>query len=373
MRLGNALRFSDERDYWTIASHLTEQGMYSLDGLRPTAYRPPGYPLWLALLQRLGGGVQAARILNYILLAGTVLLLFALLRHVHSERAGAIAALLVCVYPVLFYTAGTLYPQTLIGFLLVAWVYLLFVNLNLPRAALAGILMGWLVLTAPTMLFVLAAAVPWLWKRPSGVWLLLTIFLCAGACVGVWTVRNYLAFGAFIPFSTNSGINLLLGNSPKATAWSGVNTDISAYAERARGLSEWQRDAFYRREAVRFIVENKDRAFMLYLHKLMHHFHFRNRLATRAESSPLRDWLMLVTYYPLLALALLRLALRRRYPLSPLEMYLLALYLLEAMIQAMFFTRIRFRLPFDLLLIAVDASFLNSLIKAYAPSRRGNL
>lgn len=370
VRLGGSLRFSDERDYWAIATHLTESGMYSLDGTKPTAYRPPGYPLWLVMVRWLGGGVVVARVTNYALLAATVLLLFALLRHTHSERAGAVAALLVCCYPVLFYTAGTLYPQTLTGFLLVAFVYLLFVKPNLLRAILAGVAMGWLTLTVPTLLFVLFAAIPLLWKRSSGKLLLLTMVLPTSICIGVWTVRNYLVLRAFVPFSTNSGVNLLLGNSPKATAESGVNTDISAYAERASGLSETQRDAFYRREAVRFIMENKGKAIVLYIQKALHHFHYRNRLATRTESSPLRDLLMLVTYYPLLALALLRLAMRRRYPMSPLERYLLALYLLDALIQAVFFTRIRFRLPFDLLLIALDALFLSYLTGSVSPSSK---
>lgn len=79
---------------------------------------------------------------------------------------------------------------------------------------------------------------------------------------------------------------------------------------------------------------------------------------------------MLVTYYPLLALMLLRLMLRRRVPVSPFEGYLLALYLLGALVQAVFFTRIRFRVPFDLLLIALDALFLSYLIEPRSASRQ---
>lgn len=56
--------------------------------------------------------------------------------------------------------------------------------------------------------------------------------------------------------------------------------------------------------------------------------------------------------------------------MSPLERYLLALYLLDALIQAVFFTRIRFRLPFDLLLIALDALFLSYLTGSVSPSSK---
>jgi len=67
---------------------------------------------------------------------------------------------------------------------------------------------------------------------------------------------------------------------------------------------------------------------------------------------------MALGYGLLTSILVVRLALGRRDPLSSLEVLLLALYLGGGMAYAVYFTRIRFRLPFDWLLIVVDALFL---------------
>ena len=71
---------------------------------------------------------------------------------------------------------------------------------------------------------------------------------------------------------------------------------------------------------------------------------------------------MLFTYGPLLALLVVRLMLIRRLPLTDLEVLFLSLYLAAGMAYAIFFTRIRYRLPFDWLLIALDAIFVARVI-----------
>jgi hypothetical protein len=71
---------------------------------------------------------------------------------------------------------------------------------------------------------------------------------------------------------------------------------------------------------------------------------------------------MLLGYGLLLGILLLRFAHLRRHPLTELEVLLLALYLGGGMAYAIYFTRIRFRLPFDWLLIALDAMFIARLL-----------
>jgi hypothetical protein len=71
---------------------------------------------------------------------------------------------------------------------------------------------------------------------------------------------------------------------------------------------------------------------------------------------------MLLGYGVLTSILAVRLVLVRRDPLSSLEVLLLALYLGGAMAYALYFTRIRFRLPFDWLLVAVDALFLARVV-----------
>ena len=88
-----------------------------------------------------------------------------------------------------------------------------------------------------------------------------------------------------------------------------------------------------------------------------------------AESPLWRDLVMLVTYGFLLLLTAARLALCRRFPLDEYERLALLLYVLNGAFAAVFFTRVRFRLPFDFLLISLCALFLAQLLERRAESR----
>ncbi|WP_437669820.1 hypothetical protein [Sorangium sp. So ce131] len=385
LRLGDALRYYDEREYFKIASYLADRGEYTLNRDGPTAFRPPGYPALIAALLLSGAGVVLIRFANFVLLAGSLLLTHHLVKRAAGVRAGLIAVGLALAYPVFFYTAGTLYPQTVAAFLLVLSLALLFRGAGaadpapLPRgagrarlwsAALAGVAMGALTLVVPTFLFLLPLLFLLLWPDLRSAVVAAAALV---AVVGAWSVRNYLAFDSFVLVSSNSGLNFLLGNSEQATGGSGVNVDISHHLRdaAAAGLNEIERDAYLRSQGVRYVLENKLDALGLYFSKVLHYFAFRNQLATEGEGAGWQDLVMLATYGPLLLLFVARLALFRRFPLLPLEKRLVAIYVASAFAHAVFFSRIRFRLPLDLLLIAVDAIFLARLLGQRAPGPEG--
>jgi len=64
-------RFSDEKEYLQLSGNLLHGRGYSMDGVHPTAMRPPGYPLFLTAIEAMGGGMVAMRIVQYFLFAGT--------------------------------------------------------------------------------------------------------------------------------------------------------------------------------------------------------------------------------------------------------------------------------------------------------------
>jgi hypothetical protein len=148
--------------------------------------------------------------------------------------------------------------------------------------------------------------------------------------------------------SSNSGFNLLLGNSPGTRSNVGVNVDLSAYQSEAEGLGEIARDRYFRMKAIQFVRSNPREAAKLYCLKVLNYFNFRNELATRSEASPMRDYTMLLTYGPLLAMFCIRCVACKRWPFSAWELLLVALYLGNAIFSGVFFTRIRFRIPFDI-------------------------
>jgi hypothetical protein len=269
----------------------------------------------------------------------------------------------VLFYPLFFYTAGTLYPQMLGTFLFLAFIspLLLQDTRTTAQAIVAGVACGWLILTIPTFLFFLVATNVFLFISRKKYLTPITVFVTAVFVVGLWTFRNFVVFDSFVLISTNSGLNLLLGNSEHSTANSGVNADVSKFEHNATGMSEIERDRYFRSRAIEFIRDNPRNALMLYLKKTANFFNYRNDLFVSTESSPWRDWVMLLTFGPLLGLFVTRICLFRVFPFSELEKYLSAAYLSSAFLQAVFFTRIRFRVPFDFLLIAEVAILLSLL------------
>ena len=119
-----------------------------------------------------------------------------------------------------------------------------------------------------------------------------------------------------------------------------------------RQLDEFERDRYYRDAAFDWVGDHPGAAATLYVRKVANYFNFRNDLYVDEEASPLKDLVSALSYLPLLALLAVRLAVVRRFPLSRLEALIVALYLSNALFLALFFTRVRFRLPLDLLLIA---------------------
>ncbi len=366
--LGNTLRYPDERDDYHLAVNIATEGRFTVDGENLTAFRPPGYPGLLALLVRCGASIVHLRVLNFLAMSFGIYLLHKLMKTHSSACAASIGAVLVLCYPVLFYTAGTLYPQTISICLFLLIVTLLMRKEKRIRAyVLCGVLFGFLILAAPFFTFVLGVCAAFfvvLDGKRGAKGMAITIGVAA-LPIGVWCVRNYMVFGAFSYISCNSGLNLLFGNSPETTPNTGAWLDMSEYNREAAalGMNEVVRDAFYRSKAVEYMVDNKLRTATLYFKKLLNYFNYTNTLGEQGESSRMKDLVMLLTYGPLLALFVVRLLLVRWHKPSDLEVLFVVVYFTSALIYAAFITRIRLRLPFDVLLIGVVASFLGGVVR----------
>jgi 4-amino-4-deoxy-L-arabinose transferase-like glycosyltransferase len=380
LQLGNTLRFGDENAYYSLAKNLVTTGSFTLTPPDPTAVRPPGYPWLLAPLVHSGIHITGLRILNFVALAATVYLIYVFVGRLSSKVAGLVAAFMVCCYPVLFYTAGTLYPQT-IGTLL--FLLILFVlhraegSTNLGDYVAAGLLFGYLVLMIPSFIFCLPLVAMWMLYQDRRRHLnrMLVMTLAAALVITPWTIRNYMVFGSFVLVSTNSGVMLLAGNSPNTTPNSGITTDISEHLKyvQEKGFSEVEVNRYFTSKAMEFVKQNPVEAIKLYLLKVLNHFNYTNTLATSAEASPTKDLIMLLTYGTLLLIVLGRLSLFKRFPLSRVEMFFLTIYVANAFFLALFFTRIRYRLPFDLLLIALAAVYITYFLNRFSDrlSNRG--
>jgi hypothetical protein len=371
---GRELRYPDERQYYRLAARLTEGAGYVNDQGKPTAQWPPGYPFFLSLVFRVSGDPIAMKIANLLLLALIVLLLpkFDMTK---AAWDGILTNGQICLYPLFFYCACTLYPQILGSFILILFLFLI---TNHPPSAkrlfAAGIIFGSGVLVIPYFFSLLPIVFIWLYKqekgpifhRLRGVSVLLVGILLT---LAPWTLRNWVRFRAVVPVSTNSGINLLRGNYRAVGPNDGVTADVERFLRVDSLRTETERDALYKREALRWIRENKGPAVRLYVEKVLNYFQFRNQLRVASEDTFVRRTFLFITYYPLLILSLVRLFFRRRFPMDQTETLFYWLYFGNAFISAVFFTRIRFRVPFDFLLIAMVSTFLGRVLSDHMKKR----
>ena len=190
-------------------------------------FRPPGYTFFMAGVYRLTGGsylgLRVAQMLIGILSIG---LAFALGRRWFGARVGLIYAGLPATYWVFVYYEGELLEPVLLvalGLLLVYEVSLWADKVSPVRALYSGIVLGLFALVRPNILLFAPAALLWLtWiahSRKDSRLLRTTavgFFLGTVLTIAPVTIRNWVVAHEFVPISTNGGINLLIGNNPKA-------------------------------------------------------------------------------------------------------------------------------------------------------------
>ena len=365
---GGELRFSDEIEYDTISETILSCGVFGYSCEMPTAYRPPGYVFFLSALKLIHNNlifVQAAQI---ILWTASALLASEIANRLADKEAAAVAFILALGYPTFVFTATTLYPQTLLAFLLLTTLCLLFCRkreaFTFWRLVALGVAMAWLVLTNPLALIYLPffLAVAYFYQAVP-LRQCVAILMAVIIPLAIWIYRNDNAIGARFAISTSTGINLLLGNSEHTEPNKGVNIDLSSYLDASSNMTEAERDTYLRDQAFNWIASNPGRAAKLYTHKFLNYFNYTNQFATTDQQSTLRDMVLFITYYGLLGLLVLRLVFAGRRQLIREEWIFWAIYIGAGLAYSIFFNRIRFRMPFDYLLVIVVSLWLNQVLK----------
>jgi hypothetical protein len=224
LRAGVVLRtwpaFDDPDNYFPLARAIATGEGFSLAG-RPTAYRPPLYPLMLApLVAALGDRAAAAAALLHVALgAGTVWLTAAAAKGSGlSPRRAAAAAFVTACDPVLIWQCRSVMTETPSAFLVAATL----AALGAPAwrgPVLAGLGSGLAALCRPSLLpgAVLTILAALLIRPGSARQRLARAALMAammGSVLVPWTVRNYLVLGEPVWGTTHGGYTLALANNP---------------------------------------------------------------------------------------------------------------------------------------------------------------
>ena len=361
LRSGDWLRYPDEKEYHRLALALTNGQGYVDPYMKPTAYRPPGYPFLISIVYGCSQHPTIIKALNSIFLLLSSVIAFFICQRI-SINSGIFCLIIICIYPIFLYSSAILYPQIYGSLLFLIVLLLVFSYPQKPVVIFsAGLIFGILVLTIPAFLLILPLLLFCLFRLTTGRMRMISvsIFVLVPLCVITpWSIRNYHQLGGFVLISSNSGLNLLVGNSENTSANSGVNVDISEFHRLAEDMDEVDRDRFFRSQALTWIRENPTRSVVLYAKKVLNYFNFRNELWTESEGSDIRWFFSALSYYPLLIIALIRLAFLKKWPFVAFEGWLFFFYFGNAFVSAIFFTRIRFRIPFDFLLVCIAAIFL---------------
>jgi len=272
----------DGISYDVLAYNLVSGNGFALDTL--TAFRPPGYPLFLAAIYSLFGRDYAwIRIFQAILGALSALPIYILARQVWSRPVAVLGALGMAAHPILIYFTQAIYPETLM--VLLACILLMLTiapsgGMSTRRGFLVGLLLGLMSLIRPATLVLGVWFALWIPLRSSGRWrgVATAGALIDGTLILVlpWTLRNYRVCGAFVPIATNGGVNLWAGSNPLANGgrvdpspetW--LDADPPQGFQGWPGLTEVQSEQRFRHTALAWIQGHPAESLALLPRKLV--------------------------------------------------------------------------------------------------------
>ncbi|MCD6327298.1 glycosyltransferase family 39 protein [bacterium] len=213
----------DAAEYVILGQSISEGNGLCYEAGHPTAYRLPLYPMFLSVFFFLFGDDCWTAIAigeSFVGAFAVLALLFASSRLVGRRRPGAIAALILAIYPPHIVLTRTYMTENLFSLLVVLCVLLLLKTFSDPSsrfdAVLAGIVLGFSWLCRPT-LFLLVGIIPlWAVLAMGPEWgtrrlrLMRTAILIAAALATLspWVARNAMVMKAFIPLDTHGGATI---------------------------------------------------------------------------------------------------------------------------------------------------------------------
>jgi 4-amino-4-deoxy-L-arabinose transferase-like glycosyltransferase len=239
---------SDSRFYFETGASLAAGDGYVAGG-EPTAWRPPGYSGFLAMLFRIFWRSSFVAALANVVLYGILLIVwYGLVRELtHSESVARLAILVLAVYPNHIAYSSLVASETLALLLVTLGLYLFVLSKRHRWAGpAAGLVFGLGALVRPTVLLlpliVGGVELVGAYRRRSRSELrgatasLLAVHVAMVAVLVPWLARTHALFGHYV-FANESGVTLLVGNNPYATG--GWRMD-----DRVRGLVPARGDEF---------------------------------------------------------------------------------------------------------------------------------
>lgn len=251
-------------------------GDFIADGdgyIRPTgekiAYYPVGFPATVGGLKKAGDlfgwgrSVLSIKLMNAVLGAMTVSLIYLLGRRLFDRRVGLAAGALLAIFPSQIFYTGTVLSEPLFTFLWVAALTVLFWRpwsrdgISYARLLAVGLLLSYATMTRGiTLMFPLVLLGVWLvYQHSKQRAVLQALVVWAGIAVLIvpWSVRNTLAFDQLTGPSTNMGDDLCIGNFYGSN---GAFTLDGKCFEGYEGMSPQEVELARNRDGVRIAIED---------------------------------------------------------------------------------------------------------------------
>jgi hypothetical protein len=209
---------ADGIEFEQLARALAQGRGYVRPNGMPTAFRAPGFPMFVSVIYRLTHFSVSAATLSFPLIGAAVCVVtYLLAREVVSERVARLSALLSIFYFPAIYLCTIWFsePLFMLSFALSLWLFLIYLRKgsNVLLAA-AGLMFSWSMLVRPYALLMvpvlLLLDVIHSRRRVLTVPLLL---LCCFAPISLWTARNYRLYHALVMGTTNGGSTFYGGNN----------------------------------------------------------------------------------------------------------------------------------------------------------------
>jgi 4-amino-4-deoxy-L-arabinose transferase-like glycosyltransferase len=271
--------FGDPAFYHYAASSLANGDGYLDLGGEPSARWPPVFPFVIAPFYALfGSDPLTGELVNAVIGAACVPVIFLLVRHVFGRREALVAAGVLALFPGQILYTDLLLAETLFAFELLVFFLVLAVRpINWRTAALLGLVTGIAALTRGEGIFLpIVVFVVW-WPAVSRAVLLRRIAIVGAAMVltiAPWAVRNTIELDTFIPIANNSGATLWAGHNPDAFGGAMYATPdlitVPQTAEPGSPEAAIEEDRFLRDEALDFMVHNPLDELKLIPLKLIH-------------------------------------------------------------------------------------------------------
>ena len=371
-------RVWDQVSYHALANSLLDGKGYTFEKFwypftpphTPTAHWSFLYPLYLAGVYALFGVFPLAARLIQALISATLAtwLFYRLGKRLFGEQVGVLAAGLGAVYAYfIFYDAALMtesfYILGVLGMLDLALVIAGDSRAKQPGQArreiftwiLLGVVMGITTLIRQAILLWLPFLLAWIiwvrrgktgfrWWQPAIALGILAVFILP------WTIRNYRAYGAFLPLNSNAGYALYSANHPDH----GVHFDQDYAAPlppelRSQGLNEAEWNTALTRRGLAFMIEDPQRYLLLSLNRVSIFFNFW-LLPESSISGNLMRLLSFGLYLPFFVFGLLRSRSSWR------KCSLIYLFVLVySLMHILTWSSVRYRLPVDAALMPFAA------------------